>query len=134
MASEISILRKYLSIIHFGKQKKSYRFTVGFYSDSHVYNWGDFCLETHSESYIDVFKIDVFLHCEKAKITDYDDTVILDMVDIQEFLDSDDTSLVLRYGRAITNDHIIKYLNKKMEYMNYILTLEDFNEFLNIKI
>lgn len=134
MTSEISILRKYLSIIHFGKQKKSYRFAVGCYSDSHVYIWGDFCLETHSESYIDVFQIDVFLQHEKAKITDYDDTVILDMIDIQEFLDSDDISLILRYGRNITNNNIIQSLNKNLVHMNYILKLDDFDEFLNLKI
>ena len=128
MASEISILRKYLSIIYLRKPRRTFTFKVGIYNDSNIYPWGDMCLETDSESFIDVFKT------EGSKITDYDNIFILDENDIQEFLETDDLSLILRYGRKITDNNIIQSLNKKLDYMNNDIKLEDFDKFLDIKI
>ena len=127
MPSEISILRKFLSM---------------------DLNLGTVSIDNGSEFHIRYISLDKSkslyfgnnrINFHILYIHNGNDMYIVDgrmaISNEQEFLETDDISLVLRYGRDILDENIIKKYNKKHnnigDYSKHAITLSDFDAFLN---
>lgn len=49
-----------------------------------------------------------------------------------DFINSDDISLVLKYGRDITDDHIVEYINDCIGSRSNVITIDDLKEFFDL--
>ena len=125
MTSEISIIRKFLEI-HGDKNshRTAYieRINIGYYDDSVITPYMIF-LETQIERIMKIIYYDPRYKQLELK------NVKINIENIDEFLDSDDISLVLRYGRDILDYEFIKNINSSLGDFDP-LRLKDFDTFL----
>ena len=126
MASQIKILKKFLSL--------SYKSPLGIYFDI-----GNFSASIemigHSKLSLCRFRIrnktglSSFLNIRNSdKLQIFNDKPI--MIDIDDFQNFDDISLVLKYGRVILDENIIQNWSKQYFITN--ISLSDFNDFLGL--
>ena len=124
MTSQISIVRKFLSLYSINKTQQikigDYYFMIWECENGCPFSLGSF-LEINNNIFgIKTWKRTSQTHTKFFKF-------YIDISDTQEFLNSDDISLVLRYGRVITDDHIIQCFNLNNLYGS--ISYNDFDEF-----
>lgn len=128
MSSQISIVRKFLSL-YLDNKFQGNRTKIGKYifhmfkSKSGDLNIGSFLEIKNNFLAVKTGKRISQNHVEFHK--EY-----IDVTDIQELLDSDDTLLILKYGRVITDGNIIECFNMNNLYGN--IFYNDFNEFFSL--
>ena len=116
--SSISIIRKIISLksnavrSQYPIKIRDYEFTVQVRYNSVVFG----CFVS-----LDGYKLYIIHRGYIKKIT-IDD----------EFIDSDDISLILKYGRWITDDSIVEYINECIGSRTNVITIDDLQEFFDL--
>ena len=122
--SSISIVRKFLSLpntsgivkVKIGRFEES---KIEFYGKYYRYLYlreGSFSSYLYSLSYTDSL---LRLKSHSGSIT-----IKIKITDVDDFINSDDMSLVLQYGRNILDENVISNISKG-------LSVSDFDDFLN---
>ena len=128
MASEISIVRKLLSL-YLDNNFQGRRTKIGNYV-FHMFksNGGDLNIGSFLEIKEYILAVKTWKSIKQNHVKFYKEYI--DVTDIQEFLDSDDTLLILKCGRVIMDDKIIECFN--MSELFGKISYNDFNEFFKI--
>ena len=126
MSSQIKILKKFLSSSY--KSPPGIYFNIGNYSAS-IEMIGSGKLSLCIFRIRNKSGISSFLNMRNNdRLQIVHDKPI--MIDIDDFLDYDDTSLILTYGRSILDENIIQEWRDR--YYNTHILLSDFNEFFSL--
>ena len=126
MTSKISILRKFFNLElkdhRCDYESSNHNFIFRYYTYQSTYSRSLFVRPNfYREKYILDYRNNVDLY-----LNDMGSNIKID--DIDDFKNFDDTSLVLRYGRDILDDNIVRFMNKLIEYK---IMMHDFDVFLN---
>lgn len=122
MSSEISIIKKFL--------------TIGYIEDTFTIVIKDCNLTFYCDSLL----IQNFNSSSNVYISygEYDalfigNEYISTIENVDEFINSDDISLVLKYGRKITNEYILNLLKEDSD-IPLDITMDDFKEYFELRI
>ena len=121
--TSINIIRKFISLSNISR---IVRVKIGRFSESRIESYGK------NYRYFSLrggfFSTDLYIlsYTENLlRLKSPSGSTTIKIRDVDEFLDSDDTSLVLQYGRNILDENVVSNINEG-------LSVSDFDEFLRI--